>query len=800
MAEVTYLDSAYKFTNPVRKFKANDPYYWEVENIPIAQLEENILWLKDQLKQSESDALDISVNRADFNELKPYATGSDRVVRVKPGRYTARINDASTKTHLQNLTKVFGTALGEVDGWNASTLVSNSALETAIEKFKNAPNVADAMGMNGLVERSFVWSVRDEDTPNPNVLSTTNKQEYSSITGAGKAGPFLASQALLWAKSKDDAQSTYPIKNYEPFSSSVGFGKMPLTENHFIKYWQGVTRTAIVNVAEELTIQVPIFAEGDFSYTDAAGYDILVPSVQSRIDMVFIYSKPIDANSAKISEGGVVKTISKPTLGIVRGAGIGPSFKGLNINSEYGPVTAYDSDGNPRLLANPSDSKGLNMGFESLGGNDIATDVKGSFPAPDDLLNIAPLLAAELEENAIELVGQSILPVAYVFVNGVDNVDVEDVIDIRPFFRTTELAYNERAGLAAAMPQVSLANPVATKGLIDKEIKKVFDYATNLAGQDVGSKIQSGAMGYVFGGWHFGPEAVLLESELGSGTLLSAETTDKTLAKGKVRKAYGFPGVPTESGDGLTTLAPIPDFPDWDYANWANVQGVDNKGNYPHDYIDEFFPSNYVNKFQFTSLSSKVDNNGTATSQLSKTKFEASNIGRGNMYFVSKKIYFDRAENPWLADYNIDVSLVNCVPMTGGSNTDSFSTSHSGSDHTSHSTWSGVWVEKGWDHFTIYVGFQGRGPEESWSMSWQTTQFTPSDRTHIERFSTFLVPVESIIESDPNGGSYGFTGNPRMGLCVVPTIMWNMTVVPVSQLAHLHTSLGTQSTIKIKSI
>ena len=219
-----------------------------------------------------------------------------------------------------------------------------------------------------------------------------------------------------------------------------------------------------------------------------------------------------------------------------------------------------------------------------------------------------------------------------------------------------------------------------------------------------------------------------------------------------------------------------------------------------HDYIDEFFPSNYVNKFQFTSLSSKVDNNGTATSQLSKTKFEASNIGRGNMYFVSKKIYFDRAENPWLADYNIDVSLVNCVPMTGGSNTDSFSTSHSGSDHTSHSTWSGVWVEKGWDHFTIYVGFQGRGPEESWSMSWQTTQFTPSDRTHIERFSTFLVPVESIIESDPNGGSYGFTGNPRMGLCVVPTIMWNMTVVPVSQLAHLHTSLGTQSTIKIKSI
>ena len=48
-ANVTYNPSTYKFTDPIRYFKANDPYYWEVDNIPLKQVQENILWLKDQV-------------------------------------------------------------------------------------------------------------------------------------------------------------------------------------------------------------------------------------------------------------------------------------------------------------------------------------------------------------------------------------------------------------------------------------------------------------------------------------------------------------------------------------------------------------------------------------------------------------------------------------------------------------------------------------------------------------------------------------------------------------------------------
>jgi len=49
MALVQYSESPFKFTEPIRYLKANDPYYFEVDNIPLKQLQENCLWLKDQI-------------------------------------------------------------------------------------------------------------------------------------------------------------------------------------------------------------------------------------------------------------------------------------------------------------------------------------------------------------------------------------------------------------------------------------------------------------------------------------------------------------------------------------------------------------------------------------------------------------------------------------------------------------------------------------------------------------------------------------------------------------------------------
>ena len=67
--------------------------------------------------------------------------GSDRLVRVKPGRYTARINDASTRTPLAYLRKVAGEAVGDrcraAATPNPGTAPggANALLEAALENF-----------------------------------------------------------------------------------------------------------------------------------------------------------------------------------------------------------------------------------------------------------------------------------------------------------------------------------------------------------------------------------------------------------------------------------------------------------------------------------------------------------------------------------------------------------------------------------------------------------------------------------------------------------------------------------------
>ena len=167
MAEQIYEESNYRFTDPIRFFKANDPYYFEVDNIPLKQLQENCLWLKDQVRKDANKLT--GVKRGDIEELLPYATGSDRLVRVKPGRYSARINDASTRTPLAYLRKVLGEDILDLDAWAAVTpnpgaQPGNALLAAALDRFKQAIS-EDALGMNGLVERAFTWPVVDTDRP-----------------------------------------------------------------------------------------------------------------------------------------------------------------------------------------------------------------------------------------------------------------------------------------------------------------------------------------------------------------------------------------------------------------------------------------------------------------------------------------------------------------------------------------------------------------------------------------------------------------------------------------------------------
>lgn len=828
--ENIYQDSNYRFTDPIRFFKANDPYYFEVDNIPLKQLQENCLWLKDQLRKTIEPKI-TAVKRGDIDELRPYSTGGDRKVRVKPGRYTARINDASKANPLGYILKVAGEAAGDVDAWSSALPQpgsfpnnKNYVLEAALNTFKQQ-TAAQAMGMNGLAERAFTWPVVNSDTPvdenGTDLLASVNWFSYGgydvNIPGGGaNNSPFLITEALLWSRAGSGA--TAPdrtgLHSFDTTNINNGFAFLPRTENHFIKAWRGISRLAIVDVDEEISIEVPRFDSTDFQYVNESGVATNVAGVEQRIDLVFIYSKPVDMSGVNLLDTTTKtkKTITKPTLGIVRGAGI-------KMNLRQGTPINNKAPTNGSILAHPADQINTNMGFNSTSGNDIAYDIRGSFPSPDDLLNIAPLISEKLEDSAYELVGQSILPVAYVFVDSTSQTVLStDVIDIRPFFRTAELAYNERAGIAAAFPQLSLANPAVGKAQMDYELKRVYDdlksrvdninNVTNTT--NIVNNSNTLATGYVFGGWNFGPEGAMYDfySKRFASDVDTSNDSQEYI-RNYVKSKYGI-------GSAATNNLSIPAYPDWDLALWTVSQNIPDKGLYPNDYINTFIGSD--GSIVAGSSSVKVDANGNSTGvKLNKftnaTTGGSTNIASNavplegityksyaNFNYICKRIKFNRPS--WLADYNVNVNLVNCLAQNG-------TLLNAGS-------YFGTWVEKGFDEFAIYVAFTGpiNASWNNFANQGVGTAFgfpAPSTQNISQRsgdgFSCFVVPVADILASNtsPIGGTNaggvgkGYVGNPRIAKCTYPTVMWTMTGILAEDVLYHYGNLnGTRPTIRLK--
>lgn len=842
MAERIYQDSTYKFTDPIRFFKANDPYYFEVDNIPIKQLQENCLWLKDQIRRDATIKIS-SVKRADIDELRPYATGADRTVRVKPGRYTARINDASRKAPLAYLQKVMGEALGDVDAYsaalpNAGTFPNNknAILQSALDTFKST-QAQNAMGLNGLAERAFTWPVVNVDTPvDGNGAKTTGATilsyggfDVNAPGGGASLVPFVITQALLWAKATNAVADQITLPTFETTNPDSGFAKLPKTENFLIKAWRGVSRLAVVDVEDEISIEVPQFDPADFSYTDEFGVETTVAGVQQRIDLVFIYSKPIDMSSVNIIDRTGRQSISKPQLGIVRGAGIKVNLNPTTLYRENYIVPANDS-----ILAHPADQFNDKIGFTSTSSNDIAFDVRGSFPSPDDILNIAPLISEKLEDTAYELVGQSILPIAYVFVqDGSQVVLSTDVIDIRPFFRTAELSYNERTGIAAAFPQLSLANPAVGKAQLDHEVKNVYENLNekiDVLRTSVGDP-QTGmntlATGYIFGGWNFGPEGALYDyykKRFASDNVDVTLDTD-TYVKTYIVGNYGLGGAAAQIS--------VPVYPDWDLSKWCTIQDLSDKGLYVNDYINTFVsngtPSDDAIDATVVGGSFRGAVRADGLTPQGQTPKRLTNTYSNTIFhYVSKKIKFVRPT--WLADYKVNVGYLNCLPQTGTSRA-SFAWNPS---------YFGTWVEKGFDYFIIYVAWfspEGGNAEglpipapytvtnTSGGKKKKTNISTVSNRGS-GAFAGFIVPVGDILytntdalsvtntynvatgpslgaglnnNSQPVTQSVGYKGNPRIARCTYPTVMWSIEGIPVVDAPYLYGNLnGTNPTITLK--
>jgi len=176
-----------------------------------------------------------------------------------------------------------------------------------------------------------------------------------------------------------------------------------------------------------------------------------------------------------------------------------------------------------------------------------------------------------------------------------------------------------------------------------------------------------------------------------------------------------------------------------------------------------------------------------------------------NIHFIKKKIKFNRLDNPWLADYKVDISFVNSVPQSA----DGQLTDHG--DESNTGEYLGHWIGKGFDEFTIYIAFCAMNAQVlSWGTGGgahpdsgpPTSNFTPAEYRDGGTFSCFVVPVEDILWSNtsPISQTVGYVGNPRMGKCTYPTIMWTITGIPQADTPYFYGNLNnTNPTISIKS-
>jgi hypothetical protein len=673
-------ESVHKFVQPIRYFKSNDPYYWEVDNIPIKQLEENILWLKDQL-DTQTDTS--GIGRAEFSELKPFAPGDGFSVSVRPGRYSSRINDAYQKG-IATLTKSAYSIMDQDIQGKINITISDDILRKV-----SGDLIANLIANNGLFDH-----VQHHRTSGELGLSLEWTVDGGSFVQNVEAGIYNLpkNKMALW-KQRDTS------KNYDPVK--VDLQQLSVD---FTRRWGGTARTSIVNVSDTLSIAVPQFNEEDY-----ANQSTYIPN--TRIDLLFIYSHPVDAQSTTIAKpsGNAPTTITSPRLGLVKGAGAiglkgaGPNYDGIdmaadgtaflstnaytsnagNPNNYFKVDDPYDAEGNAQIISPIVDQNQQSIGMENVFGN---------FPSPDDLMNLAPLLQEDLESTNLALVGQTVLPVAYVVVRkGATKITNSDIIDIRPFFRTTELAYNERAGIAAANPPLSFANPAVGKTELRHNLTKVRTYIDSLQ-TTVEQTPRVVGTGVVMGGMKYGVEGALIRMAASNETNNSLSNPTSAAARLDWLKANGFVPYNTQS---------IPLLPEWEVSNWAASKS--SAGEYRNDriWLSQQVPNKPLTFSKDSDLSDVID---PVTIPLSTNTADGNpNSRSGSMhYFVRKRVNINKANVPWMGHFDVMVQYMNCVPSVS----DDAYIRHTGVIQNSRwKQYAGIHVAKDSNGFTIYCSF-----------------------------------------------------------------------------------------------
>ena len=377
---------AQRVNEDIRFYLPADPYYYQVDNLPLEDLLSNDVRLQSQIDEINSADRGNTVGRAGFTELQPFIdAGIPGTISVRPGNFIGRTQRSSSS---------------ELGG--------------------GAPDTNQ--GFDGLQE------VKEPPT--------------TFGTGSNPTG-------------------TYSVFNPGSiYNSDVG-------------------RTSVFNFKGG-NVSIDKFGFDEFEdWVDATSLDGNTTAPAGRIDLIGITTMNGAMDDPWVPGNaeppGVLTGDGFPRLAVVKGAGIvgGNNRREVVIGERF--ITVGESD------------KTLNAYGRNLDGDIVPNPEFGTIPSPDDVINVnfaRDIMAnGEISQTLAEWADSNknasfFLPLAYVYVpqSHVEGAPIPEqyLKDIRPFFRTAELALPERQAIAASLSP-NTNNPFVTEEHMDNALSHALE-------------------------------------------------------------------------------------------------------------------------------------------------------------------------------------------------------------------------------------------------------------------------------------------------------------------------------------
>ena len=393
----------------IRFYQPNDPYYWEVDNLPLTDLLTNDIVLDEKIA-----------------ELKTLLDG------IGSGGGGG------------------GTGGGGGGGGGTDTSFSGSVALESISNLKafTTPDADSSYDHGKVFVREGKFIAR---------MNTPATRENGSR--------MMRDDPIWW-------------NNISYQTQMPGLSTTQL-DNDFVRKTNAIGRTAVVQFTKYQPIESPepIFQRVQIDPNPASDYNGDNPPSE-RLDLIYIEannSLDTDGDSPTATDhvlnwGTENKTYRQAQhgnlakLGCIQGAFFrtdGINDNGMRLDRPTGSMSTNPSHGRIMGTSQADVPASTNLpGF-------------GSIPMPDDLVNQSnSTYVQNAEAFALEQIHTHpvfSLPIAYVRVplgyQIGDPISNENVIDIRPFLRTTELTYNERAGIMMG-EQPNGDNPFVTESAL----------------------------------------------------------------------------------------------------------------------------------------------------------------------------------------------------------------------------------------------------------------------------------------------------------------------------------------------